>query len=86
MFAVWGSRTENGALYSARNLDWNKDTGICCIMSCVHYCAAGVNRYKLAMVTSPDDGAIPSVSIGFVGLYGTIAGMSARGITGNDTA
>ena len=36
------------------------------------------------MVTSPDDGAIPSVSIGFVGLYGTIAGMSARGITGNN--
>lgn len=34
------------------------------------------------MVTAPSDGAIPSVSIGFVGLYGTIAGMSQKGLTG----
>lgn len=27
MFAVWGSRTVNGQLFSGRNLDWNKDTG-----------------------------------------------------------
>lgn len=27
MFAVWGSRTANGQLFSGRNLDWNKDTG-----------------------------------------------------------
>ena len=26
MFAVWGNRTLHGELYSARNLDWNKDT------------------------------------------------------------
>ena len=44
---------------------------------------AGVNRYKLVMVTTPNDRSIPSVSIGFVGLYGTIAGMSARGLTGD---
>lgn len=67
MFAVWGNRTQNGELYSARNLDWNKDTG--------------VNKYKLLMVTVPDDGAMASVSIGFVGLYGALAGMSAAGIT-----
>ena len=67
MFAAWGSRTEEGKLFSARNLDWNKDTGI--------------NKNKIVMVIVPDDGAIPSVSLGFVGLYGTLAGMSSRGLT-----
>ena len=33
MFAVWGSRTEDSSLFSARNLDWNQDTGICAINS-----------------------------------------------------
>jgi len=27
-FAVWGSRTKGGRLFSSRNLDWKKDTGI----------------------------------------------------------
>lgn len=67
MFAVWGNRTLNGELYSARNLDWNKDTGI--------------NQNKLVMVTVPDDGATPSANLGFAGLYGTLAGMSATGLT-----
>ena len=42
----------------------------------------GINKFKLVMVTVPNDGAIPSVSVGFVGLYGDLAGMSAEGITG----
>lgn len=67
MFAVWGARTKDGELYSARNLDWNKDTGL--------------NKYKLVMVTVPNDGSIPSANLGFVGLYGTLAGMSAAGLT-----
>lgn len=67
MFAVWGSRTVRGELFSARNLDWNKDTG--------------VNKHKLIVVTVPDDGTIPSVQLGFVGIYGVLAGMSAAGIT-----
>ena len=65
MFAVWGSRTEGGSLYSARNLDWNKDTG--------------VNKHKVVMVVVPDDGGIPSATLGFACLYGTLAGMSAKG-------
>ena len=65
MFAVWGSRTEDTALFSARNLDWNKDTG--------------VNKNKVVMVIVPDDGGIPSASLGFACLYGTLAGMSAKG-------
>ena len=67
MFAAWGSRTEGAELFSARNLDWSKDTG--------------VNKNKLVMVVVPDDGSNPSVTLGFVGLYGTLAGMSAKGIT-----
>ena len=66
MFAVWGSRTEGGSLYSARNLDWNKDTG--------------VNKHKVVMVVVPDDGGLPSATLGFACLYGTLAGMSAKGI------
>lgn len=27
MFAVWGNRTHDAKLFSARNLDWNEDTG-----------------------------------------------------------
>ena len=37
----------------------------------------------MIMVTVPDDGGFPSVSLGFIGLYGTLAGMSAKGLTGN---
>lgn len=33
------------------------------------------------IVTVPDDGAIPSASLGFVCLYGSLAGMSAAGLT-----
>ena len=67
MFAVWGDRTEGGELFSARNLDWNKDTGL--------------NTYKLIMVTVPDDGSIPSAQLGYASLYGPLAGMSAAGLT-----
>jgi len=28
MFGIWGSRTEDGSLWSARNLDWTKNTGM----------------------------------------------------------
>ena len=65
MFAVWGGRTEESSLFSARNLDWNKDTG--------------VNKHKVVMVIVPNDGGIPSATLGFAGLFGTLAGMSAKG-------
>lgn len=45
-------------------------------------CMPGVNKNKMIMVTVPDDGGFPSVTLGFVGLYGTLAGMSAKGLTG----
>lgn len=87
MFAVWGSRTQDAKLFSARNLDWNKDTGklanpplVVCTTQSVFL--LGINRYKLVMVTVPNDGAIPSAGVGFVGLYGDLAGMSAEGIAG----
>ncbi|XP_062518697.1 uncharacterized protein LOC134193864 [Corticium candelabrum] len=67
MFGVWGSRTAGQRLFSARNLDWNKDTG--------------VNKAKLVAVYKPDDGAIAHATVGFAGLYGALAGMSAEGLT-----
>ena len=36
---------------------------------------------KIVVVTVPNDGGIPSASVGFVGAYGTLAGMSASGVT-----
>ena len=46
----------------------------------------GINKNKLIMVTVPNDGGNPSVSLGFVGLFGTLAGMSSTGLTGKITA
>lgn len=67
MFAVWGSRTAGSKLFSARNLDWTENTGI--------------NKNKMILVMVPNDGGKPSVTLGFVGLFGTLAGMSAAGLT-----
>jgi len=66
MFGIWGNRTVNGELFSARNLDWNKDTGI--------------SHNKLVTVWHPE-GKIAHASLGFAGLYGALAGMSAEGLT-----
>ena len=41
----------------------------------------GINKHKTVIVTVPNDGGIPSASVGFVGLYGPLAGMSSRGLT-----
>ena len=43
---------------------------------------AGINKYKLIIVTKPNDGANPSVSFSFASSYTTLAGMSSSGITG----
>jgi hypothetical protein len=53
-----------GDLYSARNLDWLPDLG--------------VNKYKLLTVHHPP-GAVPHVTIGYAGIWGALAGMSAAG-------
>ncbi|MBN2160890.1 MAG: hypothetical protein JW807_15985 [Spirochaetes bacterium] len=65
-FAVWGPRTESGKMFSSRNLDWSKDTGI--------------GGYKLVTVYKPDDGPAYA-TMGFAGFIGALAGMNANGIT-----
>jgi len=67
MFGVWGSRTIDGSIYTARNLDWNKDTGIA--------------QYKLITVFHPNDGKYAHATCGFAGLIGALAGMSSQGLT-----
>lgn len=52
MFGIWGDRTTNGELYSARNLDWLTDLGI--------------NKYKLLTVHHPPEGNA-HVTVGFAG-------------------
>jgi len=67
MFGIWGPRTSDGSLYSARNLDWNKDTGIA--------------QFKLITVVHPNDGGYVHATAGFAGLWGALAGMSSKGLT-----
>jgi hypothetical protein len=66
MFGVWGSRTQLGKLYTGRNLDWLKDTGI--------------SKYKLVTVHHPLNG-FSHATIGWAGIWGAITGMSSQGIT-----
>lgn len=69
-FGVWGSRTKGGLLYSSRNLDWNKDTGI--------------NKYKLVTffhVATANGTIAPYATTGFASGLGALAGMSSTGIS-----
>jgi len=67
MFGVWGSRTQDGSIYTARNLDWAKDLGIA--------------KYKLITVYHPNDGKYAHATLGYLGFTGALAGMSSQGIT-----
>ena len=68
MVGVWGSRTVGGELFSGRNLDWNQDSGI--------------DKHKLVTVVHPPEaGRHAHATLGFAGLYGSLAGMSAPGLT-----
>lgn len=57
MYGAWGSRTEDGRLYTARNLDWLANSGI--------------SEYKLLSVYHTT-GKIPYVTIGFAGMVGAL--------------
>lgn len=65
-FGIWGSRTVDGDVFSARNLDWLPDLGI--------------NKYKLLTVHHPKDG-VAHVTVGYAAVWGALAGMSAQGLT-----
>ncbi len=66
MFAVWGSRTVDGKLFSLRNLDWVSQTGM--------------DAHRLVSVYRPE-GRHGFVSMGYAGVIGCLAGMNERGIT-----
>jgi len=51
-------------------------------MSSKYNVIVGINKYKMVTVNVPKDSVFPSVSIGYAGLYGTIAGMSSQGLSG----
>jgi len=65
-FGVWGSRTVGGELYSGRNLDWLKDTGVA--------------RNKLITVHRPVGGNAHA-DFGFAGMWGAVTGLSSKGLT-----
>lgn len=68
MFGVWGSRTESGKLFTGRNLDWVKDTGI--------------SKNKLITVHHPPlNKGYAHATIGWAGLWGAITGISSQGLT-----
>ncbi|MBP8129113.1 MAG: hypothetical protein KA184_05985 [Candidatus Hydrogenedentes bacterium] len=66
MFAVWGSRTADGKMFSLRNLDWVSQTGM--------------HEYRLITVYQPQD-RHAFVSMGYAGVIGCLAGMNDQGIT-----
>jgi len=66
MFAVWGERTEDGKVFSMRNLDWVSQ--------------AGIHEERLVTVYRPE-GRNAFASIGYAGGVGCLAGMNERGIT-----
>jgi hypothetical protein len=66
MFGVWGNRTENGHLYTGRNLDWLPQMGI--------------STHKLITVFHPPGGHAHA-TVGWAGVWGAITGMSDQGIT-----
>uniref|UniRef100_A0A6B2L267 Phospholipase B-like n=1 Tax=Arcella intermedia TaxID=1963864 RepID=A0A6B2L267_9EUKA len=70
-YGVWGSRTLGGLLYTSRNLDWNRNTGI--------------DQFKLITmfhIVDPNLGTLPTyATFGFASGLGALAGMSAAGIT-----
>jgi hypothetical protein len=65
-WGAWGARTSNQDLFSGRNLDWMRDTG--------------VTKYKLITIHHPVNG-IAHADIGVAGIWGSLTGMSADGIT-----
>lgn len=65
-FGVWGQRTEEGGLFTGRNLDWMTDTG--------------VTKNKLITIHHPKDGHAHA-DVGFAGIWGALTGMSAAGLT-----
>ncbi|RYG96229.1 hypothetical protein EON65_54730, partial [archaeon] len=66
MFGVFGSRTHDGRLYTGRNLDWVKDSGI--------------SKYKLVTVHRPSNG-YAHATFGWAGIWGALTGFSSQGIT-----
>lgn len=66
MFGVWGSRTDQGKLFTGRNLDWLKDSGI--------------STSKLITIHRPQNG-YAHATIGWAGIWGAITGISSKGIT-----
>ncbi len=66
MFAVWGSRTEDGKCFALRNLDWISQSGM--------------HEARLLTVYRPE-GRNAFVSMGYAGVIGCLAGMNECGIS-----
>jgi len=66
MFGVWGSRTLNGDLYSARNLDWASNLGL--------------DQFKCIQIWHPED-AYEHSAVGYTIMYGVLAGMNSKGVS-----
>ena len=96
MFGVWGARTVGGHVFGCRNLDWAVRCGVradgsmgALVSHTMHdlICARGsqpdlgLNQWKLVTVYRPNDGSIAHATIGYVAMYGALAGMSSAGIS-----
>jgi hypothetical protein len=66
IWGAWGPRTDEGSLFTGRNLDWLAQSGL--------------TQNKLLTIFRPD-GKIPHVTIGFAGITGALTGLSAKGLS-----
>lgn len=68
VLGAWGSATEGGRLLHLRALDWDA--------------FAPINRYPTIIVYSPTEaGSSPFANIGYLGLIGSLTGISKVGIS-----
>ena len=95
-FAVWGSRTRDGALRSSRNLDWGEagrkqahHSSVQCHLVVddmspppIAETNTGINQAKLIMVFDIEGTRSgPYATFGFAAGFGALAGMSAKGLS-----
>jgi isopenicillin-N N-acyltransferase like protein len=65
-FGAWGSRTQEGHLWTGRNFDWEPDPVF--------------DRDRLVILCEPKEG-IPFVSLAWAGMAGCVSGMNRAGLS-----
>jgi hypothetical protein len=65
--AAWGNYTTDGRLIFGRNLDWRN-------------CYKRYARFVAVTVYNPNDGSLPTASVGYIGSLEILNGMNSQGL------